>query len=91
MAIVKTEPGQIKFGPERKKLGGIKGPLYKGGEVTVPDELIYILEKGTYEMISENKTQEAPKKSKKSKNNKKETKVVDEASIEDQSTLENKK
>ena len=89
MPIVKTEPGQIKLGPWRKKLGDI-GPLLKlGGETEVPDELMDILIEGTYEIISEKKTKEAPKKSKKSKNSKEETKVVDEASIEDRSALDN--
>ncbi len=89
MAIIQAEKRLIKFGPERKKLGELRGSLKAGLETEVPDDLMYILEEGTYEIVSEKKTKEAPKKSKKSKNNKEEIKVVDEVSIEDQSALDN--
>ncbi len=76
MAKVKTEPRLVQFGPDRKKLGPeILSQLKAGTEgVEVPDDSMYILQKGTYEIISQNKAEEAPKKSKKSKTEKNKSK-----------------
>ena len=82
MAKIKTEYLKARFGPERKKLGLLRSSLMAGGETIVPDELVYILEKGTYTKIREKKVETPKKEIKKPKKTKKINKE-EKASLED--------
>ena len=88
MAKIKTKPYTIKYGPERKKISPeIRSALAGGGiEVEVPEDLMHILEKGTYEIIKEKKVEIPKKEVKKPKKTKKITKVEEKVSIEDLDT-----